>query len=137
MNLKVLGAALGGGIAYWLVGALFYLGLLADYFSNNHGEGVMKEPVEMPLIIAGCLFYGLFLAVIYNKWAGIKTLGTGAKAGAIIGLLTALAFNSIKLGDSYFFTSMAPALVDTLVRTAMSLGAGAAVGWILGRGGDA
>ena len=136
MNLKVLGAAVAGGIANWLLGALFYLLLLGSYFGANHGDGVMKDPVEMHYIILGCLFYGLLLAVIFDRWAGIKTLVTGAKAGAIIGLIAALAFNFWKLGDCYFFTSLVPALVDTVVQTIMAAGTGAVVGWVLGRGND-
>ena len=135
MKTKVLLAALGGGIVNWLLGALLYLLLLGSYFAENHGEGVMKDPVEMWAIILGCLFYGLLIAVIFDRWAQIKTAGTGAKAGAIIGLIASLAFNFWKLGDSYFFTSITPALIDCVVHTIMAAGTGAAAGWILGRGG--
>lgn len=136
MNAKFLGAVVAGGIANWLLGALFYLLLLGSYFSQHHGEGVIKDPVAMPYIILGCLFYALLIAVIFDRWAGIKTLKTGAKAGAIIGLISVLAFNFWKLGDSYFFTSLVPALVDVVVHTLMSVGTGAAVGYVLGRGSE-
>ena len=136
MNTKVLLAAIFGGIANWLLGALFYLLLLGSYFGSAHGEGAAKDPIDMPFIILGCLSFGLLVAVIFDKWAGIKTLATGAKGGALIGIIAGIAFNAWRYGDSHFFASLTPAIVDVLVFTAILAGTGAVVGWMLGRGSE-
>ena len=133
MNGKTLLAALGGGLVNFGLGGLFYMVLLASYFAENNGAAAVKDTPDMLYIILGCLSYGLLIAVIFDKWAGIKTIATGAQAGALIGLLTGLAFNFWKLGDSHFFNSLTPAMVDTMVITIMAAGTGAVVGWILGK----
>ena len=133
MKIKTLLAALGGGIIFWLLGAVFYLLLLGDYFHTHMGSGA-KDPVEMPFVLAGCLVFGFLLAFIYNQWAGIKTLQAGAQAGAMIGFIAHLSFGLIKYGDVHFYDSFPPLLAELVVSTLMSAGAGAVVGWILGTG---
>lgn len=134
MNGKTLLAALGGGLVNFMLGGLCYMVILASYFAANNGADAVKDPPDMVFIVLGCLSYGLLLAVIFDKWAGIKTFVTGAQAGALIGLLSGLAINFWKLGDSHFFNSLTPALVDTLVIAVMAAGTGGVIGWILGRG---
>ncbi len=47
----------------------------------------------MSFMILGSLAYGALISFIFNKWAGISTWATGAKAGAIIGFIAALWMN--------------------------------------------
>ncbi len=132
---KLLLGTIAGGIVYWLLGGLFFIVLFGSYFTANAGSPeAIKEPVEMWAIVVGCLLYALFLTYVFLKWAGIKTLSSGAKAGAIIGLMLGLSFNFIRFGDSNFFGSVVPLLVDGVVLSVMSAGAGATIGWVLGRG---
>jgi hypothetical protein len=49
----------------------------------------------MVWLVCGHLVYGFLITYIFAKWAGIKTAVTGAKAGAMIALLSGLGFNWI------------------------------------------
>lgn len=78
-------AGLVGGIVDWLLGWLFYGILFVDTFPQPQ-EGTNA----MLFITLGCLTFGFFISYIFNKWAQITTLATGAKAGAVIGLFMGL-----------------------------------------------
>lgn len=78
-------AGLVGGIVDWLLGWLFYGILFVDTFPQPQ-EGTNA----MLFITLGCLAFGFFISYIFNKWAQITTLATGAKAGAVIGLFMGL-----------------------------------------------
>lgn len=135
-NKLVLAGVVGGAVAFFL-GFLFYGLLLADFFSNNMGSatGVMRADNEMqwgPMVI-GHLAWGLLFAYIFMKWATISTFNTGAKAGAVIGLLVAVTFDMINLGTTHVGT-MTSALVDIVVMTVISAVVGGVVGLMLGRG---
>lgn len=87
MNLtKFLLGTLVGGIVYLLLGWLFYGVLFTNIYPPHETE-------RMSFMIFGSLAYGALISYIFNKWAGISTWATGAKAGAIIGLLAALWMN--------------------------------------------
>ena len=47
----------------------------------------------MLFILLGCLLYAFAFALIYNRWANIRTFNSGAKAGFLIGLLWTLSMN--------------------------------------------
>ena len=79
-------AGIVGGFVDFLLGWVFY-GML---FSDLYPEG---ENMNLGFIALGCLTYGLFMAYIFTKWAGIKHASTGAKAGAVIGFFYALSMN--------------------------------------------
>ncbi|GGD85614.1 hypothetical protein [Planktosalinus lacus] len=85
-----LASGFAGGIVYFLLGWLFYGILLIDFFPSQENA---EEMQTMLMIFLGCLSYALFIAYIYTKWAQISTLGTGAKAGALIGLFMGLTWN--------------------------------------------
>lgn len=131
MNFKSIIAGVVGGVAYWLAGYLFYVLLLGSYFVSNHGAGV-KEPYDMWAIVVGCIFFGLLLALIFDRWANISVPKSGAIAGATIGLLTGLSWNFVRFGDSTFFTNLTAGLVDSLVVMAMASIAGTVVALLLG-----
>lgn len=78
-------SGLVGGIVNWLLGWLFYGILLADYFPQP-----VQTTKTMVCIFAGCMTFGFFISYIFNRWAQISTLATGAKAGAIIGFFMGL-----------------------------------------------
>lgn len=133
MNTKVLLAALAGGVASFLLGWLFYGILLEDFMKQNMMEGVMKDETSMgwgPLIV-GNLAFGLLLALIYNRWAGISTFKSGAIGGAWVGLLMAFGYDMVSLGTSNVM-NMTAALVDPLVSAVMTAIVGGVVGWVLG-----
>ncbi|WP_431158606.1 hypothetical protein [Winogradskyella poriferorum] len=78
-------AGLVGGLVDWLLGWLFYGILFADTFPQPQ-----EETNAMLFITMGCFAFGFFMSYIYNQWAQITTVATGAKAGVIIGLFMGL-----------------------------------------------
>lgn len=131
---KFLIASLIGGVVFFLLGYLFYIVLLGSFFEGHSvGTGYMKDPPDFLFIILGNLADGALLAYIFLKWAGIKTPATGAQAGAVIGLLMALAWDLLMYGTSNLM-DITGTLADVIVVTIMMAIAGAAVGWYLGRG---
>ncbi len=96
-----------GGIAYFLLGWLFYDILFKDIYPNNS---------NILLIALGCFTYGFFVSYIFNRWAGISVLASGLKAGAVIGLFYGLMtnffmFSSKNLDYSLFITDVLISIV--------------------------
>ncbi len=136
---KILLGALAGGVVYFLLGWLVYGILLAD-FANAYPElkpesvtDITRSPMVMWAMAAGCLVYGLLLAVIFGRWASISTFAAGAKAGAVIALLMALAFDLIWY--SLLKTiSLNGVLIDPLIACVLGAITGGVIGWVLGYG---
>lgn len=135
---KVLLASLAGGVVNFFLGFVIFSVALGSFYAAHVGsEGAMRTEPVMWAIAVGCLLFGGLLAYIYDRWAGIKTAATGAKAGAVIGLLVGLADAFWRYGGSFAFDGVVPVIVDGLAMAVLSALTGAAVGWVLGRGGDA
>ena len=124
-----------GGVAYFLLGYLIYGVLLAKFFAGNMGSatGVEKLPIDFISLFIGNLAGAALLSYIFTRWAGIKTFMTGAKAGAVIGLLMTLTFDLIMLGTTNIqnFNSV---IVDVLASTLMTAIVGGVIGLVLGMG---
>ena len=110
-------AGVVAGIVYFLLGWLFYGILFADFFPEQPDDSAQT----MLMVFLGCLTYGLFIAYIFTKWAQISTATTGLKAGAIIGLFTALYFNffNMAMTSSATYELFAMDTVITLITTAI------------------
>lgn len=120
-------AGIVGGIVDYLLGWLFY-GII---FKNNFPQP--EESSEtMIFIFLGCLTFGLFMSYIYNRWAQISTLATGAKAGAIIGIFLGLFSNFFKLAMNPDVT-MQMAALDTGISIVMATVVGAVIGMVNGK----
>ncbi len=111
-------AGLSGGIADFFLGWLFYGIIFKDVFPQPE-----ESIITMLFIFLGCITFGLFLAYIYIKWAQIATAVTGAKAGAILGLMMALYYN---------FFGMAMNSEATLQMAALDVGIGIVMTAIIG-----
>lgn len=127
-------ATLIGAVVLFLVGALFYAVIFADFFQGQAGAGasmMRAEPVLWSIFI-GNIGFAALLTTVFMRWATISTPVTGLKAGAIIGALAAVGYNMIGFGTTTMM-SMMGGLVDVLISAVhMGIG-GAAIGWFLGR----
>ncbi len=127
MNTKTLVAGVAGGLTLFLTGFIFYGLLLADFFYT----AVTKDPLSFPFIVLGEVLFGYLLAWIFGH-AGTATLADGARNGAIIGFLIALAYGLIQYGATTI-ADLSYYLVDAVVWAVRFGAAGAVVGWYLGR----
>lgn len=125
---------LAGGVAFFVLGFLIYGVALADFMASNAGTatGVTKEPMEMWALILGNLAYAALLTYIFMQWANISTFATGAKAGAIIGLLVAVYFDFLTY-SMMNLSNMTGLIVDIVVFTIISALVGGVVGLALGK----
>jgi hypothetical protein len=126
MNAKIfLISGIVGGIVDFLLGWLFYGILFKDTFPTEGKENML-------FIFLGCMTFGLFVAYIFTKWAGITTITTGLQAGAIIGLF-------IGVYSNFFMNSMTetPNLqtmgIDIAITMVMSAIVGATVALVHGK----
>jgi len=135
---KILVAGVVGGVASFLLGWLIYGMLLSDFMQDNTVAGVAKDSEAgiMWAIAVGSLFFGFLFSVIYGRWAGIKTLKTGATAGAVIGLLMGGHTAFISFGTANVYTSLTGVIVDMVAFVVLSALVGGVVGGVLGRGND-
>lgn len=137
MNTKVLLAAVAGAVATFLTGWLIYGMLLKGYYDANTTEAARAisrgEHVVLWAIFGGGLAWALLLAMIFDRWANIKTLQAGAMAGAWIGFLIALGSNLFFYGSMDAMT-LSSSLVDALVNAVQGAISGAVVGLVLGSG---
>jgi len=135
MNTRVIVASIAGGAALFLVGFLVY-GLLLDplFMRPNMIEysGLTKDPPAwIPLVLAN-IVEGFFLALIFDKWAGIKTWSAGASAGAIIMFLFAVMVQLFFLAFMNLAKNYTPALADIVGSTIHGAVGGAVIGLVLG-----
>lgn len=135
MNTKsFLFGTIAGAVGFFLSGYLLYGILLSGFFEANAGSatGVMKDSPDWAFLFAGEIAWGALYTYIFLQWANIKTLSTGVKAGAIIGLLGGLGNNLIWYATSNLST-MTGSLVDALVSMVMGAIAGGVIGFVLGK----
>ena len=135
MNPKNLAlGTIAGGIVMFLLGFIFYAVLLGDFFDSNSGNipGVARENPQVALIFLGNLFIALLVTIIYDRWAGIKTFPTGAKAGAVIGLLFALGYDMILYATTNI-GNMTSVIADSLVQMVILAIGGGVIGLLLGK----
>jgi hypothetical protein len=127
----LIGTAVGVA-ANFLGGWLIYGFLLAAFMSTNYVAGVEKTDPDVLGIFGSTLVFAFFLTFVFERWAGIRTLQTGAIAGAIIGGLTTLSFDLSLFAMANHFASLTGVITDVLANTALSALTGAAIGWYLG-----
>lgn len=134
---KILVSGLIGGVVFFLLGWVVYGMLLMGFMEKNMSAAaadIMRADSDMVwwALILGNIAFGMLLAVIFGRWAGINTASTGAMAGAVIAFLMALSFDMTMYGTADMM-SITGAIVDIIVYTGMGAAVGAAVAWWLGR----
>lgn len=135
---KFLFGTLAGGIAFFLLGYLFYGLVLMNFYSAHAGSatGVSKSMEEMGwgALILGNFAFGALLTYIFLKWANITTFVSGASGGSVIGLLMGLSYNLTSFGTTNIM-DLTAALTDVVVSCLMTAIVGGIVGLVLGMGG--
>ncbi|PSR13568.1 MAG: hypothetical protein DA408_08880 [Bacteroidetes bacterium] len=131
---KILIGGLLGGVTAFLLGFLIW-GLALDGFMKAHSmapAGLAKEEPLMWSVALGSLAIGFLFSLIYGRWAGIKTIQTGATAGAVIGGLIGANSDFLAYG-MYNMIDMTMVIVDIVAYVIYGALIGAVVGWWMGR----
>jgi hypothetical protein len=127
-------ASLAGGVVLFFVGFLLWGLLLAGFFEAHVGSatGVVKEPMEFFHLGMSQLIWGILLAVVLGKWAGVSGFGTGFMVGAVLGFLVSLS-NGLSMFSMSNLYDLTTVLTDPFVSAVWSGCGGGVVGLILGR----
>ncbi|WP_420463723.1 hypothetical protein [Candidatus Palauibacter sp.] len=134
MNTKCLVASVAGAVVLFVGGYVLYELLLGGLMEANMGSatGAMKDAPNFLWIAVGQLASGGVLATVLG-WKGATDVAGGAKAGAQLGALIAVAVGFMMLGTMNVST-LTWAIVDVVVSAVLWGAAGAVVGMMLGRG---
>ncbi len=98
---KLLIGAVVAFVVMFLLGYLWHVVLMADFYQNNHGEigAVDRETPMLFYIGLGYLSLCLVMAYIYPKGAeGDNHIMDGIKFGAIMGFLWIVPLSSVLYG---------------------------------------
>ncbi|HUF10507.1 MAG TPA: hypothetical protein VMO47_14400 [Rhodothermales bacterium] len=139
MNSKSIIAAVAGSITAFVLGYIFYGLLFRGFFAEHTGtaENYMRAMDDLNLlaIFLGELAGAILLTIIFGSWGNIKTFAAGAKAGAIFGLLLALAYGLVLYGttNAYDLTAV---MFDPIIQAVRLAIVGGVIAMLLGRGGS-
>jgi len=135
MNTKMLVGGVIGGVVFFLLGWLLYGMLLMDTMAQYSNAACARpmEEMNMGLMVAANLFWGLAFSYILSNWSGTMSIATGATAGAIVGLLIGVAYDLMMYSTTSMMTSLTAVGIDVVVTAIMCAISGAAIAWWLAR----
>jgi hypothetical protein len=133
MNAKMLVGGLLGGVTFFLLGYVLYGLLFSDALAACTTCQRPMEEINFLLLGVGNLFVGLTISYIFSRWASVSTFMGGATAGATIGLLMSIGFNSIGYATSTVYSSATCILYSVLIEVIMWGVVGGIIAWWLGR----
>ena len=133
MLARILAATVAGAVVYYIVGFVLFAIVLDPILlpHMNRFPGLIKEPMpDMLFLPLWNLAMAFLIAYIFERWAGIRTVAGGLKAGVLIAFCLALIIDLDMLAFMNMYKdAIAPIIViagSTLVGT-LSAGAIAAV----------
>jgi uncharacterized membrane protein len=136
---KVAIATLVGSIVNFLLGFAVWGVTLSSFFKRPvEVEALINKPdAEFSIVtmFVSCIAYVLLLAIVFEKWAGIRTFAAGASAGALFGFLISVSYDLgfVSILNSNFMTTT-QMIGDICAYTVVMALTGGIVGWMLGRG---
>lgn len=134
---KILISAIAGGVFNFLLGWLVYGILLASVMKELSSPDVAlislkEEEIRLGYLFLSCTIGALLMAYIFVKAGNINTWQSGAKTGAVIGLLMASWINSSLYSMTKYFTFNGM-LFDVAVNTVMAAATGVVVALVISR----
>ena len=129
---KFLFGTVAGGATAFILGFLVY-GMALSSFMEQHNSMPMAETPDWLWMVLGHLFVGAFFTYIYLGHTTIRTFSGGARAGFFIGLLIALAWNSITYGTMPDMMDLTYVVVDSLVGGVLMAITGGVVATVIAR----
>lgn len=131
---NTLAGALTAGIVLSLMGWLVYGTLLKDVMSEMC-ENSINRPMDQMIwwaLLLSNLVSGLLLAVLL-QWSNSLTIASGAKVGAVVGLLTGLGFDLMMYSMTTMFSDITFIFVDAPAFALINGVAGLAAAWVMGK----
>lgn len=134
---KLLLGTLVGAVVNFFAGWGLYMLLLKGFYESNISDAaksIMKPEDQHNVLFyfISSLFMAFMFALIYERWANIRTLQTGAIAGAVISICISLSMDFQFMAGTTMYNGMTLVFVNVLYSIIMGALTGAAVGWMLG-----
>ena len=126
---KLLIGTLAGAVVSLIAGFLVYGFALKTYMAENTLAGLAKDPIDILGTVLSHVFLGLTLSYIFLKWANVRSLVGGLKAGATLGLLVGLVTMFVFYGTTNMYSGLSAGLVDVIAWTIIWGAGGLAAGW--------
>ncbi len=133
MNKKVILSALGGVVAFTLLGGLVFEVLLKDLMTEMMtamGSSVNQNPSIVPIILAN-LAMSILLALLLSRF-GVSTFNGGAMSSVWVVFLIILWFD-IWMFASFNFMTPKMMAIDIVSNTIIGTLVGGVIGWIQGK----
>ena len=125
---KLLLGTLAGFIGYFMGGFVMYTMVFKNALASAMPNmAAAQTEAKMEVLVFGNLVASFLLAWIFERWASIRTLGSGAIYGGLIGFLIAVSFDSMIHGTSNLM-SWSGVFLDGIVYAIISAIAGALIG---------
>lgn len=125
-----------GTITFFLFGWLVFEGLLGRFMAAHTttlpGFRKAGDASSMLFLFLSCVAYALLLAVVFERWAHVRSFTDGFLLGALVGTLVAYMTDLYWYSTSTFLRSLLPVVAD-VAAAALTVGLmGAVIGWYLG-----
>jgi uncharacterized membrane protein len=125
-----------GGIAFFLLGYLFYGALLAGFFKSHANPAAPMRAMEdfaWWALILGNFAGGALLTWIFLKMGNVNSFSSGASAGAAIGFFLGLSRDLITYATSNEL-DLTATITDVIVGTVMTAIVGGIIAVVINRG---
>jgi hypothetical protein len=134
MLIRVVAATIAGGVVFMVVGFLIFGLALAETMKawTVNYPGLMKDPPNFIALSLSNLAWAFLLAVIFDRWAGIRTFQAGAIAGAVIMFIAVAAIDFQFKAFMVLMIGFSPMIVDMIACAVMGALAGGVVAMVLG-----
>ncbi|MEP6787618.1 MAG: hypothetical protein ABJB40_04255 [Acidobacteriota bacterium] len=135
MLLRLLASTVAGAIVFYAVGFLLFGVLLDPIMKNymNHFPGLMKEPMpDMLFLPLWNLAMAFLFAIVFEKWAGIRTFVGGLKGGFVLMLIIAMILDLNYVAFMNIYNGPVAFIIDVGAATALGTLAAGVVGAVLG-----
>ena len=135
MLTRILAATAAGAIVFFCLGFVVYSFIVDPILKDhmNHFPGLMKEPMpNIVLLLAWNLVMSFLFALIFEKWAGVRTFTGGLKTGALLMLIVAVMTDLNFLAFMNLFKDAVGVLIEIAAATFVGAIACGVIGWVLG-----
>jgi hypothetical protein len=135
MTTKAIFAGLIAAVAAFLLGFLIWGFLLKDTMESYSNMACMRaeEDLNLILISASQIVWGLLYAWILSKMGSITSFASGAGAGAILGGAFALGIDLMLHATTTLMTSATGIFIDIVANMVVGAVMGGIIGLVLGR----
>jgi hypothetical protein len=135
MLVRVLAATVAGGLVFYVLGFVLF-GIILDPVMKNYMNeipGLMKTPMpDLIFLPLWNLSMAFLFAIVFEKWAGIRTFRGGLNAGFILMLIVTFIIDFNYIAFMNIFKGPVGVIIDIVAATALGTLAAGVVGAVLG-----